>query len=409
MTIFEGTYKLESSDGLAAGFAAMGIPDDDTKNYLKSEVIYTLHEKSPGCFEYKNTCSLLPSWNMSNCVKLGEEKELTEPFPMKICYSKKNSNTFSSRTEMLGKTLISEMVFHNYGVSISNKIDGTNISFTELFKRITPKINGYFMFESESGLAEVFKAMGHEVDDVAAIMKDAAYRQVETADGSGMEITEYFGGAKKCYSFKYNQEFDFDRPEWNISDKCLVTKVGPGIFKRVNKHKVTGRVTEQTMTVGERAITIKVKVEGVEATETLKRGCDIEGTWRPASVTGLEAHAEALGMTGAMKEQYIQNAMNETFTVERLVGGAMKITSDSAWLPGGVMVVRSGEQFTLEMPGLGVTTGLGYEGCDEWIQTSKMMGKTVSNKERITGDFMINEAIVDGCENTKQVTILTRN
>lgn len=48
--------------------------------------------------------------------------------------------------------------------------------------------------------------------------------------------------------------------------------------------------------------------------------------------------------------------MNETFTVERLVGGAMKITSDSAWLPGGVMVVRSGEQFTLEMPGLGVTT-----------------------------------------------------
>ena len=27
-----------------------------------------------------------------------------------------------------------------------------------------------------------------------------------------MEITEYFGGAKKCYSFKYNEEFDFDRP-----------------------------------------------------------------------------------------------------------------------------------------------------------------------------------------------------
>ena len=48
--------------------------------------------------------------------------------------------------------------------------------------------------------------------------------------------------------------------------------------------------------------------------------------------------------------------MNEIFTVERLVGGAMKITSDSAWLPGGVMVVRSGEQYSLEIPGLGVTT-----------------------------------------------------
>ena len=99
--------------------------------------------------------------------KLGEEKELTEPFPMKVCYTKKNSNTFSSRTyvsdeqfiditshnsnirEMLGKVLTSELVFHNYGVSICNKIEGTNVCFTELFKRITPRISGYFIFESE--------------------------------------------------------------------------------------------------------------------------------------------------------------------------------------------------------------------------------------------------------------------
>ena len=46
--------------------------------------------------------------------------------------------------------------------------------------------------------------------------------------------------------------------------------MGPGIFKRVNKHKVTGRVYEQTMAVTERAITIKIKVDGVEATETYK-------------------------------------------------------------------------------------------------------------------------------------------
>ena len=49
-----------------------------------------------------------------------------------------------------------------------------------------------------------------------------------------------------------------------------MTKVGPGIFKRVNKHKVTGRVLEQTLTVTDRAVTIKIKVEGVEATETYK-------------------------------------------------------------------------------------------------------------------------------------------
>ena len=50
---------------------------------------------------------------------------------------------------MLGKVLTSELVFHNYGVSICNKIEGTNVCFTELFKRITPKISGYFIFESE--------------------------------------------------------------------------------------------------------------------------------------------------------------------------------------------------------------------------------------------------------------------
>ena len=34
--------------------------------------------------------------------------------------------------------------------------------------------------------------------------------------------------------------------------------------------------------------------------------------------------------------------------------------------------------------------GIGYEGCEEWIQTMKIPnGKTVSMKEKITGDFVI--------------------
>ena len=38
---------------------------------------------------------------------------------------------------------------------------------------------------------------------------------------------------------------------------------------------------------------------------------------------------------------------------------------------------------------MGKSTGLGHEGCDEWIQASKMGGKVVSQHEKITGDFMI--------------------
>ena len=49
-----------------------------------------------------------------------------------------------------------------------------------------------------------------------------------------------------------------------------MTKVGPGIYKRVNKHKVTGRVTEQTMAFNDRGVTLKIKVDGVEGTETYK-------------------------------------------------------------------------------------------------------------------------------------------
>ena len=88
------------------------------------------------------------------------------------------------------------------------------------------------------------KAMGHEVEDLSAVLKNAAYRQytnirprcekisraysvfnlqAETADGSGMEITEYFMGSKKCYSFKYNEEFDYDRPGENLNTTLYLT------------------------------------------------------------------------------------------------------------------------------------------------------------------------------------------
>ena len=49
-----------------------------------------------------------------------------------------------------------------------------------------------------------------------------------------------------------------------------MTKVGPGIFKRVNKNKVTGRVWEQTLSVTQRGVTIKIMSNGIEATETFK-------------------------------------------------------------------------------------------------------------------------------------------
>ena len=158
----------------------------------------------------------------------------------------------------------------------------------------------------------------------------------------------------------------------------------------------------------------------------------MEGSWRTVACTGAEAHGAALGMSGAVLEGYLEQViimrmimmiimimiclqhLKETFCCERLPGGAIQIKSASPWLPSGVMVVKSGqsscevinltavtsyppsgEEFTLDIPGMGKSTGLGHEGCDEWIQASKMGGKVVSQHEKITGDFMISVSRAD--------------
>ena len=41
------------------------------------------------------------------------------------------------------------------------------------------------------------------------------------------------------------------------------------------------------------------------------------------------------------------------------------------------------------MLGYGKVTSIGYEGCDEYIQSSKMNGKTISVENKQSGDFII--------------------
>ena len=55
------------------------------------------------------------------------------------------------------------------------------------------------------------------------------------------------------------------------------------------------------------------------------------------------------------------------------------------------------------------TQNIGYEGCDSWLQVTKCMGKTVTTKEIISGDFLIAEATVDNCSSSTATTIFTRD
>ena len=50
---------------------------------------------------------------------------------------------------MNGKTMVQNMSFNNYGLVINGKILGTEVTLREVFKRVTPQISGYYIYESE--------------------------------------------------------------------------------------------------------------------------------------------------------------------------------------------------------------------------------------------------------------------
>merc|ERR1712227_404574 len=381
MSCFEGKFVLESSSNVAAGMAAIGMPEEDVKKFLdpNNVVSYDITEPSPDCFQVDSKMSLMPEWNSSACIKLGEIAEFTKPFPYTIVITKKGGNTLVNKNEMMGKTLISEQTFHNYGMTSVTTVEGSGVTFTEIFKRVTPKISGYFVFESESGLAGLMAALGMESFDVGQITTDMSFRMKDKGDC--FEVTEYFGD-KKIVCSKYNEEYDYERPEWKINDKRITTKVGPG---KINS-----------------------KVGSVESHEVYKRMADTEGKWRPVSNVGAESYADALGVTGADKEKLVADTLKDWFTIERLPGGLVKMNSSSD-LFSKEMIWKMGEEWSMEMPIFGKMTGIATEGCDSMANCVKMMGKTIGYKDTFSGDFLISEAGVVGSNASPMISIYTRD
>ena len=59
-----------------------------------------------------------------------------------------------------------------------------------------------------------------------------------------------------------------------------------------------------------------------------------------------------LGMSGEALAAYADSKIGETFEAERLVGGAWRIKTNAAWLPSGEMVMKPGEKYEMDLPGL---------------------------------------------------------
>ena len=247
--------------------------------------------------------------------------------------------------EMNGKTVAHNMTFNNYGMTVNGKIMGTDLTFSEVFKRVTPQISGYYIFESQvgwatyiryieslklhfqTGIEGLLKALGIGTEELASVTTESAFSLKEVGDR--LDTVEFFGGEVKRASFPYNKEFDYQRPgewfkallrndktfsslDWNVNDKRIVTKIAPGVVKTICKSKTTGNVWEYTMTFNSRGVVIRSKANGAESMETYKyiasiliilgikqflfrRGVHSEGVWRVVSQTGLESFVEALG------------------------------------------------------------------------------------------------------------------
>ena len=81
----------------------------------------------------------------------------------------------------------------------------------------------------------------------------------------------------------------------------------------------------------------------------------MEGTWRCVAITGGEGYAAAIGLAPDMVEGYVESQLKETFSMERLVGGALEVRStNAAWMPAsGLLVLKPGEEFNIDVPGYG--------------------------------------------------------
>lgn len=359
-----------------------------------------------GVFEIKTTVTLMPEWNSTVVAKLGEKKDVSAPFPYSFTITKKNEFTLITTMELLGKTIVSEQVYHNYGMTSKNHIKETNAFFTEVFKKCSPKTSGYFSFESETGLEDLIKAMGITEVEVSQLREGMAFRFVDRGDR--FDMIEYFGGEKKVYTNKYDEECDYVRPEWNVCDKTITTKLGPGVLKTVSRNTKTGRILEYTLTFNDTGVIIESQCGSAKSTEIYKRGIDLDGKWTTVSVTGAEAFGAALGLSGQALSAFVESKIAETKEIERLTSGAWRLKTNSAWVPTGELVMKPGEKFETELPGYGKVTSIGYEGCDEYIQSSKMNGKTISVENKQSGDFIISKTVFDNCKATTCVVIMVR-
>merc|ERR1712154_518758 len=156
-----------------------------------------------------------------------------------------------------------------------------------------------------------------------------------------------------------------------------------------------GRITNVTFNITEDGITEVMESGGLSCTAKFRRMPDIEGTWKTVAMSGLSGYFEALGISKSLACE-MEADMQEPKTVERLCTRKIKATGKSKFFPE-VTVFTLGEEACLEIPSMGTMKMIFTENKDETLIVIKMGEHTISSKQKISGDFGVQEAYVDGC------------
>merc|ERR1712212_1437934 len=351
MAKFDGNYVLESAENVKPCMEALGMPNDIVAKMVdpKNEVSVTVIENPDGSFCYTSKHSLTPELNFSSTYKIGETTKIDKPWSLEQTVTKNNPYTWIARTVMGDKTMVSESVATSYGMTVKANVEGTALSCTQVFKRVQPHVSGFYVFDSEKGLATVMKVIvpGMDPAEFDKMKPNLAFGITEQPEG--LKIDERIGFNKKVMSIKFDESYDYSDAAWKIDEKRVTTKLGPGSYKTVCKSKKGGNIWEFTLNFNDLGFSVDVKAGGVEATEFYKRVPYIEGTWRMVTQCGMENYLGALGVPAAMMEEMICSSTSDYFTMERQCGGKVKIQSNSKFFPQDMMI-KAGEMYTMDMP-----------------------------------------------------------
>jgi len=392
-----GDYVLVSRQGYEELLLAMDFPAGMVSSYVlpENKSTATFSKNEDGSYTYTQCNPKIPEINETSTFKIGEEWTSEKPMPCKNLITKIGDNKYMITSKFGKNTSESTVCFNNYGFHVSSYIQGKGVTGTEIYKKVEPCINGYYVMVSEKNAVNVFlDSVPEDKKEAAkAMFKDVSLRF--RRNGNQICWSQRYGDYTKSQTVTLDQQFKDVEPGLGMETTNLLTETGPGQFKVISKNDKTGQTLEIDTTFTNEGCYEKGvdKKTGKTFEICYSRGFDMEGKWKTVAVSNMNTYLEMLEIPEPMKTEILNE--RPTHCVCRLPGGLISVKSSSKMYPD--YTFKFGEEFSVDLPGgMGSFKGLVTEGKDEMISVMKFGNKTLSSKQRASGDFLITEVEVNG-------------